>query len=83
VTEDPRHAHIREIAKMVMPPGPPPERMSPTRKAEITDELCTAWINNSSQRLGQLIANIANAPGNDPYYIEDEDFAVKIKEYLK
>lgn len=78
-----RQSHIEKIASMVMPKGPPPERLSDTEKAIVIDHLLRAWEENPEQRLGQLFANIANAPGNDPYYISDELLAARIKEYLK
>lgn len=44
----------------------------PARIPGVLHELGTYWAEHPDLRLGQIVANLARAARQDPYYIEDE-----------
>lgn len=54
--------------------------VSDQKKKEIIDGILEIWINNPSQRLGQLIDN-AIYPEKNLFNIEDYDLLSKLKEF--
>ena len=55
----------------------------PERIDEILDLLKVYWKTYPDLRLGQLVDNISYiATGQQPYYVEDEDFRIAIKKML-
>ena len=54
-----------------------PERIDRVLKA-----LSDAWHKVPDWRLGQLICNMQSAAGDDLFYVEDDEFADMIEEYV-
>ena len=48
-------------------------------KKSVTMRLFVAWLSVPELRFGQLIVN---ACGRDPFYLEDEELASKVEDYV-
>lgn len=56
----------------------------PKRIPEFTNEIAELWQENCPDwRFGQLISNFLSWYGSDPFYMEEDYFLEKFKEFME
>lgn len=55
---------------------------NPKRIDEVLNAIKENWEKVPDWRLGQLICNMQRAAGDDLFYVEDDEFADMIEEYV-
>ena len=55
----------------------------PDRIPKILEQLGEEWKKVPDWRLGQFLVNFLSWYGQDPFYLEDDDFIEQVQEYME